>query len=180
MQREHPTLRGTLVNMSHRPARPVAAIALALTLVTAGCGGGAEDAAPAVNDAGQEVEGGEMQGEAASATGSLTAQDQQSDGKTITVDSVEIDGAPGWIAVHSDVDGAPGPVLGQVLVEEGSGSDVEITLDKPLDGDAAVWPMLHVDDSELGTYEFPGVEGADLPVTEGEKPVMMQIEITVG
>lgn len=168
------------MSMSNR-ARPIAAVALALTLVAAGCGDddAEDDAASAVNDAGQEVEGGEMQGEAASATGTLTAEDQEGDGTTISVASVEIDGAPGWIAIHSDVDGAPGPVLGTAQLEEGSDSDVEVTLDKPLDTSAAVWPMLHVDDSELGSYEFPAVDGADLPVTDGEMPVMEQIEITV-
>lgn len=167
------------MNLPQRALRPIGALALALALVAAGCGDDDEDAAPAVNDAGQEVDGGEMEGEAASATGALTAEDQESDGTTITVASAEIDGAPGWIAVHSDVDGKPGPVLGQALLEEGPSSDVEITLDKPLKADAAVWPMIHVDDSKLGAYEFPGVEGADLPVTEGKAPVMMQIEITV-
>ncbi len=162
-------------------ARPIATVAIALTLVAAGCGDddAEDDAAPAVNDAGQEVEGGEMEGEAASATGTLTVKDQESDGTTITVDSAAIDGAPGWIAIHSDVDGAPGPVLGTVQLEERSQSDVQVTLDTPLETSAAVWPMIHVDDSKLGSYEFPAVEGADLPVTEGEKPVMEQIDITV-
>ncbi len=82
--------------------------------------------------------------------------------------------------MHSDVDGAPGPVIGQVEIEEGTASDVKVKLDKPLDSDAVVWPMLHVDVSELGAYEFPGVKKADLPVTEGGKPVMMKIDVKVG
>jgi hypothetical protein len=30
-----------------------------------------------------------------------------------------------------------------------------------------VWPMLHVDDTSIGTYEFGSVEGADLPIFLG-------------
>jgi hypothetical protein len=112
-------------------------------------------------------------------SGTLQAADQESDGSTITVDSVSIDGTPGWIAVHSDVDGAPGPVVGILEIPEGESTDLEVTLDEPLSETATVWPMLHVDDNELGTYEFPTVEGADLPVTDGDMPVMVPISITV-
>lgn len=159
---------------------PVAALVLAMALVTTACGsdGGKKDAAP-VNDAGEKVEERKTQGEPASATGTLTAQDQVSDGTTITVAAAEIDGAPGWIAVHSDVNGAPGPVLGTAQLDEGSNHDVKVTLTKPLEASASVWPMIHVDDSKLGSYEFPAVAGADLPVTDGKMPVMKKIAITV-
>ncbi len=169
------------MKLTPRTLRPVGALvaALALTVAATGCGGDDDDAAPAVNDAGEQTKGGSIEGEPASATGTLTAEDQEGDGAAVTVASVEIDGSPGWIAVHSDVDGEPGPVLGFVEIEEGSSTDVEVELDEPLTEDATVWPMLHVDDSELGSYEFPGVDGADLPVTEGEMPVMMQIDVTV-
>ena len=50
----------------------------------------------------------------AAVTGSLDAADQTSDGKTMTVSSVNITGASGFIAVHSDANGAPGPVVGHV------------------------------------------------------------------
>lgn len=193
------------MKLTPRTLRPVGALvaALALTVAATGCGGDDDDAAPAANDAGEqtvndageqtaddageqtandageETDGGSIEGEPASATGTLTAEAQEGDGAAVTVASVEIDGSPGWIALHSDVDGQPGPVLGFVEIEEGSSTDVEVELDEPLTEDATVWPMLHVDDSELGSYEFPGVDGADLPVTEGEMPVMMQIDITV-
>lgn len=112
-------------------------------------------------------------------TGTLTASDQETDGQTITVDQVSIEGTPGWIAVHSDADGAPGPVIGTASIAEGESSDVSVTLDEPLNETASVWPMLHVDDGEADTYEFGQVDGVDLPVTDGGSPVMMQVEVTV-
>lgn len=112
-------------------------------------------------------------------TGSLTASDQESDGQMITVGQVAIDGAPGWIAVHSNVDDAPGPVIGTAAIPAGESTDVAVTLDEPLSETASVWPMLHVDDGEVDTYEFGEVDGVDLPVTDAGSPVMMQIEVTV-
>lgn len=69
---------------------------------------------------------------------------------------------PGWLVIHADNDGAPGAVLGQALVEDGYNEPVNV----PLDGDITpvLWPMLHVDTGEAGTYEFGAVEGADGPV----------------
>lgn len=158
------------------------ALALAVALVAAGCGDDddGDDGATAVNDAGEEVDDTAPSSEPATATGTLTAADQSGDGSEVTVADVSIDGAPGWVAVHSDVDGAPGPVLGTAAIDEGSSTDVVITLDEPLAATTPLWPMLHVDDNAVGEYEFPAVEGADLPVTEDGAPVMMQITVTVG
>lgn len=108
-------------------------------------------------------------------TGSLMAMDHDSDGTTLTVDAVSIEGSDGFIAVHEDLDGAPGPVVGHVAVSEGDNSDVVVELDAPVEsGD--YWPMLHLDTSELGTYEFPG---PDAPVMSGADVVMQQITLTV-
>lgn len=113
-------------------------------------------------------------------SGTVSASDQDGDGTTLKVDSVDLEGVEqGWIAVHSDVDGKPGPVVGTAEVQQGANSDVVVTLDETV-ATGAFWPMLHIDDSELGTYEFPEVDGADLPVTDGEMPVMQQITLTVG
>jgi hypothetical protein len=80
--------------------------------------------------------------------------------------------------VHSDVDGKPGPTVGTAQVEQGASSDVVVELDDTVaTGD--YWPMLHVDDGEVGTYEFPDVEGVDLPVLDGEMPVMQKLTLTV-
>ncbi len=86
---------------------------------------------------------------------------------------------PGWIVIHSDVEGASGPVLGTARVREGSNNDVVVTLDWPLTSSAAVWPMLHVDDHMLGAYEFGTVPGADAPVTAGGQVVARRIQLTL-
>lgn len=112
-------------------------------------------------------------------TGSLTADEQDSDGTTVTVSAVDLEGVDqGWIAVHSDVDGKPGPVIGTAQVQQGQSSDVVVTLDEAVTS-GVVFPMLHVDDSETGTYEFPQVDGADLPVMADGEVVVTKVMLNV-
>lgn len=113
------------------------------------------------------------------ASGTLTAATQTSDGKSLTVKAVTLTGVDqGWVAVHMDAGGKPGPVVGEVAVKKGANSNVVIHFDKAVTtGD--FWPMLHVDDHTVGTYEFPKVAGADLPVKAGSDVVMQKITLTV-
>ncbi len=113
---------------------------------------------------------------AATVTGSLAAVDQTSDGKTITVKAVNIKGAKGFIAVHADLSGAPGPVVGHVAIPEGDSSNVVVKLDSTV-ASGSYWPMLHLDAGTIGTYEFPGPDG---PVKDSAGIVMKQIKVTVG
>src|SRR4249920_2633852 len=105
---------------------------------------------------------------AATVSGSIDVADQSSDGTTITVDAVNITGSAGFIAVHADADGAPGPVVGHAAIPEGDSSKVVITLDAPVTT-GSFWPMLHLDAGTVGTYEFPGPDG---PVKSGSDIVM--------
>lgn len=116
----------------------------------------------------------------AAATGTLDAADQTSDGKSVTVASVSIDagGNGGWIALHQDMDGKPGPVTYVVAVPAGSSSSVVIPTPEGITT-GAFWPMLHVDDGVLGTYEFPQTQGADLPAKADAMIVMKKIAVTV-
>lgn len=82
------------------------------------------------------------------------------------------------MAVHTDLDGKPGPVVGVAQVKKGATTDLEVSLDKKVTT-GAYWPMLHVDDHTLGTYEFPTTPGADLPVKSGTDIVMKKITLTV-
>ena len=112
--------------------------------------------------------------------GTLTAADQSSDGKSVVIASVDLQAGTqgGWIALHTDVGGKPGPVKYEVAVPAGMSTNVMI----PTPGGiitGAYWPMLHIDDHVIGTYEFPQVSGADLPVTAGGMPVMKKITVTV-
>lgn len=111
----------------------------------------------------------------AAVTGSLDAAGQTGDGTSITVKSVTITGSSGFIAIHADDNGSPGPVVGHVAVPEGASSDVLVPLDAK-SPTGAYWPMLHVDAGTVGTYEFPGPDG---PVKSGADIVMKQITLTV-
>lgn len=79
---------------------------------------------------------------------------------TFTVASLTIP-VDGWIVIHSEQDGAPGPVLGQTQVSAGTSANVSVTLSGTTNN---LWPMLHVDDGTIGTYEFDGSSGLDNPV----------------
>lgn len=116
----------------------------------------------------------------AAASGALDAANQSSDGKSVVVDSVSIDaaGKGGWVALHTDVGGKPGPVKYFVAVPAGASTKVVVPTPEGIpSGD--YWPMLHVDDHAVGTYEFPKVAGADLPAMSGGKVVMKKITVTV-
>lgn len=58
---------------------------------------------------------------AAKVSGTIVADDQPGDGSSVMVSSVGINGTPGWVAIHSDASGKPGPVLGVGQIPEGSG-----------------------------------------------------------
>ncbi len=116
----------------------------------------------------------------AAASGTLDAANQSSDGKSVVVASVSIDaaGKGGWIALHTDVGGKPGPVKYFVAVPAGASTKVVVPTPEGIpSGD--YWPMLHVDDHTVGTYEFPKVADADLPAMSGGKVVMKKITVTV-
>ena len=111
----------------------------------------------------------------AAITGSLDAADQTGDGTSITVKSVNITCRPGFISIHADASGGPGPVVGHVAIPEGDSSDVVVPLDAK-SPTGAYWPMLHVDAGTVGTYEFPGPDG---PVKSGSDIVMKKVTLTV-
>ncbi len=161
----------------HLPRRPVARLALAAVLATGLAACGSEDtAAPSAT---ASTSHGAGHSSAAKASGSVLAQDQTSDGTSLTVAEVQLDGVEqGFIGVHMDLDGKPGPVVGVAQVQKGKTDRLVVRFEKPVTS-GAFWPMLHVDDSVLGTYEFPKVKGADLPVKDGDAIVMKKIALTV-
>ncbi|MDX2140943.1 MAG: hypothetical protein SF123_22860, partial [Chloroflexota bacterium] len=68
----------------------------------------------------------------------------------------------GFLVIHSDNGGSPGPVLGVAPVSDGLNRDVFVEISGDIT--PVVFPMLHVDTGAVGTYEFGTVEGADGPV----------------
>ena len=93
---------------------------------------------------------------------SIRAYDQFIEGDQFIAAAVTVQ-VDGWLVIHSDKDGAPGPVLGEERILAGTTTDVAVDLQA--DGRSEVlWPMLHVDTGTAGEYEFGTVQGADLPV----------------
>ncbi len=91
-------------------------------------------------------------------TPSVTVEDQPIVDDTVTV-AQAVSVGPGWIAIHADQDGAPGPVIGHSdALTEGVTSDIVIEIDADAATDT-LYAMLHTDAGEVGTYEFPGPDG---------------------
>lgn len=112
---------------------------------------------------------------------SITAADQSLTdmgemGTVLTVKLAAID-APGWLAIHSDNNGQPGPVIATVLLHTGWNWDIHIPLD-PTQAGSKVFPMLHYDTGAAGVYEFGTVEGADAPVFVAEQVIFVPVNIT--
>lgn len=91
-------------------------------------------------------------------TGSLEAFDQESDGTTVTVSAVTVQGSPGFVIVHREDKGGPGPVVGHAAVAEGTSRAVVVTFDDAV-APGPYWVMLHRDAGQVGRYEWPGPDG---------------------
>ncbi|MBL8132529.1 MAG: hypothetical protein JNL42_11785 [Anaerolineae bacterium] len=99
------------------------------------------------------------------------------EGGTLTIAEAVID-MPGWLVIHMDNAGAPGPVIGKVWLAQGRSANVVVTLDDASAAGAQVFPMLHYDTGEYGVYEFGTVEGADAPVFVGGNVIFVPLAIT--
>jgi len=170
------TLRATIT---------IASLAAAATALSA-CGSSGSSTPPAAAPSSSAAatsaatSGSSSSSAPAAASGTMDAANQSGDGKSVTVASVSLDagGKGGWIALHTDVSGKPGPVKYFVAVPAGASSKVVIPTPEGIPtGD--YWPMLHVDDHAVGTYEFPKVAGADLPAMSNGMVVMKKITVTV-
>ncbi len=99
-----------------------------------------------------------------------------SEDNTLTFDMVLAD-APGFLVIHDDNGGAPGPVLGFVRVQEGLNQNVVVTLDQGTPSTTTVFPMLHYDTNLNGQYEFAGGE-LDGPVIVRDEVVVRPLDIS--
>ncbi|MCU0514110.1 MAG: hypothetical protein MUE40_16260 [Anaerolineae bacterium] len=96
----------------------------------------------------------------------------------LTIDAALID-VPGFMVIHADNGGAPGPVLGYTPLLVGLNQNIAVTL--AAEGlTETVFPMLHVDTGEAGVYEFGQVEGADGPVRVNDVVVTGPLTPTMG
>lgn len=92
-------------------------------------------------------------------TPSVSVSDQAIVNDTVTIAKV-VSAGPGWLVVHKDVGGAPGPVIGYAAVKNGTNDNVVVKIDSH-SGTPTLYAMLHIDAGKVGTYEFPG---PDVPV----------------
>jgi hypothetical protein len=108
----------------------------------------------------------------------VSAKDQAlAAGNSVMVDSVTA-AQDGWLVVHeSNADGSVKvpDIIGKTQVKAGTTANVMIPLDKQISTPAKLWPMLHIDAGQIGTYEFPG---ADTPVVVNGEIVMMPVVVT--
>lgn len=165
-----------------RPTRTSAAIAAVVVLALSACGGDDDSAEePAVEEpAAEEPAADEPAAEVPITPSALTLSDQEGDGSSVTVDAVDLPAA-GFIAVHGDGGGSPGPVIGvSDLLPAGTTTDVTVGLDEPLTATGTVYPMVHIDTDSNGIYEFGSVDGVDGPGTTTDGSVAVgPVEITV-
>lgn len=111
----------------------------------------------------------------------VSFEEQESDGTEIVIASVTLP-SPGFIAVHGNDGGAPGPVIGHSdLLPAGTSTDVTVTLDTPLESTDLLFPMAHIDMNENGEYEFmPPDEVTDGPASTAAGAVaVVRAEVTV-
>ncbi|MCJ7659717.1 MAG: hypothetical protein MUO67_11255, partial [Anaerolineales bacterium] len=84
---------------------------------------------------------------------SVVVEDQSIESGQVTIASVVSDGA-GWLVVHTQADGKPGPILGFSPVDDGENSAVLVEIDAA-NATETLYAMLHTDAGEMGTFEFP-------------------------
>jgi hypothetical protein len=88
---------------------------------------------------------------------SITVEDQTiSDDYMVVVSEVVSDGQ-GWLVIHADQDGSPGPVAGFSMVNDGINTDVMVEIDPDIATDT-LYAMLHEDTGTMGEYEFPDAD----------------------
>ena len=79
----------------------------------------------------------------------VAVADQEIVDGTVTSAEVVSDG-PGWLVIHSQADGKPGPILGYSPVADGSNTDVTVEVDATI-ATGILYAMLHTDAGAVGT-----------------------------
>lgn len=98
---------------------------------------------------------------------SITVFDQEVSDGAVTIDeAVLADG--GWMVIHLDVYGDPGPVVGFAPLEPGANEDVVVEIDVTR-ASPTLMAMLHEDTGTIGVYEFP----------DADPPVMIDGEMVI-
>ena len=105
----------------------------------------------------------------------LEVAPQEGEGATVTVATVTLPAA-GFLEVRADVDGDPGRLLGiSDLLPRGTATDVEITLDAPLEADARLWVRVRIDFDEDRTLS----QGDSFGLTESGSRAARSFDYTL-
>ncbi|WP_324720895.1 DUF7282 domain-containing protein [Salinimicrobium sp. HB62] len=116
-------------------------------------------------------------------SGSITVSDQALVDNTITIDNIQLD-MDGWVVVHASNEAGDGPMVPEIIsepvyLEEMDNNDVVITFneDANLAAGDTVWVMLHDDTGVEGVYEFDGMNGLDMPITDDDGVVVVPVTL---
>jgi len=150
---------------------------LVLAFVLAACGSQSASPNAAPQAAAAEASKADEMPEAPAATitPAVTVSDQELSDGTVTVAEVVSDGQ-GWIVIHAQADGKPGPILGYSPVVDGKNKDVVVEIDSA-GATETLYAMLHTDAGEMGKFEFPN--GTDGPVSVDGKVVTPPFQVTL-
>ena len=102
----------------------------------------------------------------------VAVRDQDATAGTVMIEQI-IAADPGWIVIHTEQNGGPGPVVGYVGVPAGLSNDVVVEIDTAA-ATPRLYAMLHADAGTPGTYEFPG---ADAPVAGDQTNVPFAVTL---
>ncbi len=99
-------------------------------------------------------------------TAALEVTDQKLQDNKVVVSRASMS-RRGWLVIHGDVRGQPGPILGKMPLNVGEHTNVSVVLIVPPKSEK-LWAMLHVDEGKLGLYDF----AVDGPLEQGGSVVM--------
>ncbi|MFB3764569.1 MAG: hypothetical protein ACE14P_04905 [Methanotrichaceae archaeon] len=102
----------------------------------------------------------EMNNATTGITPSVAVMDQAAVGNNITANitvAEVISDGPGWIAIHNDLFGHPGGVIGYTHVNTGRNSNVPVIIHTFVATDGLL-AVLHYDRGMPGTFEYPAVD----------------------
>lgn len=158
--------------MRSKPLILVSSLAILALLAACAANSPGTNSSPAENAANLNTDAA-LDEPAEQTTPMVEISDQDASSGSITVDQVAA-ADPGWIVIHTEADGAPGPIVGYAAVNAGKNSQVEVDIDLEA-ATEKLFAMLHLDAGTPGSYEFPG---DDVPVKAGDAVVMAPFMIT--
>jgi hypothetical protein len=101
-------------------------------------------------------------------TGNRLTMTDQYPGNVVYVSAVQME-KDGWVAIHKDVNGQPGEIIGYAPVKAGI-NPVKITLTKPLVDGQSYIAMLHGDDGD-GKFD----EAKDAALKDASGAVILKV-----